>query len=150
LAFAKSGSPALNKRVIVRDTKPPEGKDWSSPEGAHMLRLIRRQIIVHLQISNPNILPLLGVTSTLDGDGKHGHPLSIVMPLADRGHALKYLGGMGRGEQRVEFLKIVSRVAIQMHVPGVMPIAVYSQSVHIAAALHYLHTIQLFMVTSMQ
>jgi hypothetical protein len=120
-AFAKPDSPAAKKvKVVVRDARPPEGKDWSSPAGKHILRLVRRQVIAHLQLSHPNILPLLGVTSTLDANGStcesgiHGHPLSVVTPLADRGHALKYLGGMDRGERPVTFLKIVSPVAVYL------------------------------------
>lgn len=91
------------KKVIVRDARPPDGKDWSSPGGKLVLKLVRRQVVAHLQIHHPNVLPLLGTTSDT------GHPLSVITPFAENGHALRYLTNMDRGERPTTFLRIVSR-----------------------------------------
>jgi hypothetical protein len=64
-------------------------------------QLVRRQVIAHLQIRHPNILPLLGVTSGAD------HPLSVITPFAGQGHALQFLLGMDRGDRASVLLRIV-------------------------------------------
>jgi len=77
--------------------------------------LVRRQVIAHLQIHHPNVLPLIGVTTGVD------HPLSVITPFAGQGHALRFLTDMDRGDR---------------------PSAVLRISTSTASALHYLHTLE--------
>lgn len=67
------------------------------------IQLVRRQVIAHLQIHHPNILPLLGTTTGPD------HPLSLITPFAEQGHALRFLQSVDRGDRPAAFLRIVSK-----------------------------------------
>lgn len=76
--------------------------DWcKTTDGLNCAQLVRRQVIAHLQIRHPNILPLLGVTGGAD------HPLSVITPFAGQGHALRFLRGMDRGDRPSALLRIV-------------------------------------------
>lgn len=101
------------RRVVARDTWPPEGSDWTSPEGRRSLSAIHREVIALLQVQHPNILPILGTTSGVD------HPLSIISPYAENGNSFDYLVAMERSERPTTFIRI---------------------SISIASALYYLHT----------
>ncbi|KAF8290243.1 hypothetical protein DL93DRAFT_1099560 [Clavulina sp. PMI_390] len=89
--------------VVLREARPPEDHDWTSPEGLKTLSAIRREIISHIQIQHLNVLPILGISSN------EGHPLSIVTPLAMNGNAFRYLSGLSDVRQRADkMLEIVS------------------------------------------
>ncbi|KAF8296927.1 kinase-like protein [Clavulina sp. PMI_390] len=94
--------------VIARDTRPPPSNSWFSPDGARILsvrffvgfeppelslniihpQVIRREIISQIQIRHPNVIPILGVSSSPN------HPLSIITPFVPNGSALGFLPGV--------------------------------------------------------
>ncbi|KAF8307233.1 kinase-like protein, partial [Clavulina sp. PMI_390] len=66
---------------------------------------IRREIVSLIQIRHPNVLPILGISSS------SGHPLSIITPFASNGNALEFLEELP-AERRVDaMLGIVTNIA---------------------------------------
>ncbi|KAF8298208.1 kinase-like protein [Clavulina sp. PMI_390] len=105
----------FDKRVIVRDARPPDNGNWESLEGLKILSAIRREVVTQIRLQHPNILSVLGVSKS------HAYPLSIITPLADNGCALEYLHNL------------TSRLR---------PTAThFEQIVEIASALSYMHAL---------
>lgn len=104
--FVQSGTVVAQKvKVAVRDVQLPEGRhDWTSFTGRRIRQQVQREVLTHLQLNHPNILPLLGVVC----DRKvEGCPLSMVTPFAEGGNALDYLRG-NRASKPRSFFEIVS------------------------------------------
>lgn len=63
---------------------------------------MRREVITLLQIHHENIVPFLGVVTD-----EH-HPLALISPYYEQGHALRYLTQLNSLQRPVASLRIVS------------------------------------------
>ncbi|KAF8306920.1 kinase-like protein [Clavulina sp. PMI_390] len=68
-----------SRQVVVREVVMPP-KEWESPSGRKVTRLVHREAITHSQLNHPNILPFLGIYH----EGVKSPPI-IVLPFVERG-----------------------------------------------------------------
>ncbi|KAF8310625.1 kinase-like protein, partial [Clavulina sp. PMI_390] len=79
-------------------------------------KAIRREIISQIQIQHRNVLPILGISSSVD------HPLSIVTPFAVNGNAFSYLTRLKPLQRPGVMIKLVSYFQCSDHyIHGMLP-----------------------------
>ncbi|KAF8304957.1 kinase-like protein [Clavulina sp. PMI_390] len=76
-----------NQPVVVREVVMPT-KEWKSPSGRKLIRLVHREAITHSQLDHPNILPFLGIYHE-----EVDSPPITVLPFMERGSLQDLLAG---------------------------------------------------------
>ncbi|KAF8301399.1 hypothetical protein DL93DRAFT_2160894 [Clavulina sp. PMI_390] len=77
----------MTRPVVVREVVMPP-RDWISPLGRKVTRLVHREAITHSQLDHANIIPFLGIYH----EGADSPPITI-LPLIERGSLQDLLAG---------------------------------------------------------